>query len=186
VIRLASLAAIVLAAMAYPTHAADWKMDAGASRLEFTVTYEKTAAPGLFREFDTRLHLDADKPSENRLDVTIAVKSADMNSADVNKAMGGAEWFDVARYPQAEFHSTDLRKADDGKYLARGTLSLKGVPQSVEVPFTWTETADAARMNGELVVKRGTFGIGTGEWASPAVIGADVKIKFDVHLRKSG
>ena len=34
--------------------------------------------------------------------------------------------------------------------------------QPVEVPFGWTQAAGAARMEGELVVKRAAFGIGTG------------------------
>ena len=93
-----------------PAEAADWKMDAGPSRLEFAATYERTAAPGVFKEFDTRLHFDADKPAEGRLDVTIVVSSADMNSADVNKAIGAAEWFDFAKFPRAEFHATEIRR----------------------------------------------------------------------------
>jgi hypothetical protein len=41
-------------------------------------------------------------------------------------------------------------------------------------------------MEGEFTVKRGAFGIGTGEWAASDVIGADVKVKFRVTLRKGG
>jgi polyisoprenoid-binding protein YceI len=132
------------------------------------------------------MRFDADKPAAGQLDVTIVVKSADMNSADVNKAISGAEWFDFAHFPQAEFHATDIRPTDASRYLARGMLSLKGVQQPIEVPFTWTETGDAARMDGEFIVKRGDFGIGTGEWVTTSVIGADVKVKFSVRLRKGG
>jgi len=41
-------------------------------------------------------------------------------------------------------------------------------------------------MEGELTVKRGAFGIGTGEWAATNVIGADVRVKFKVKLHKAG
>jgi polyisoprenoid-binding protein YceI len=178
--------AVLAAASVASARSADWKMDAGASRLEFTATFEKTVMPGGFREFDARVRLNADKPAEGRLDVAIVVKSADMLSADVNKAISGPEWFDFARYPQADFHSVEIRRTDAGRYLARGTLTLKGVQQPVEVPFAWIETGDTARMEGGFVVKRGAFGIGTGEWAATSVIGADVTIKFNVRLRKGG
>lgn len=184
--RVCLLAASLLVTAVCPAHATDWKMDAGTSRLEFAVTFERTVAPGVFREFDTRMRFDADKTAESRLDVTIATHSADMNIAAANKAISGAEWFDFARFPQAEFHATDVRRTDAGRYLARGMLSLKGAQQPVEVPFTWTEMGDAARMEGEFVVKRGAFGIGTGEWAATNIIGADVKVKFSVRLRKRG
>jgi polyisoprenoid-binding protein YceI len=183
-IRSFLLATTLLVAAAYPARAADWKMDAGTSRLEFSATFEKAVAPGVFREFDTRVRFDAEKPAEGRVDVTIVVKSADMNSADVNKAISGAEWFDFARFPQAEFHATDIRRTDAGRYVARGMLSLKGVQQPLDVPFSWTDTGDAARMEGEFIVKRSAFGIGTGEWAATSVIGADVRIKFYLRLRK--
>jgi polyisoprenoid-binding protein YceI len=160
-------------------------MDASASKLEFAATFEKTAAPGVFKTFDARVSLDPEKLAESRIDVTIDVTSADMQSADVNKAIRGPEWFDIQRFPKAEFHAADIRRAEGGHYVARGTLTLKGMPQPVEVLFGWVETADTATMEGATVVKRGAFGIGTGEWAATNVIGADVTIKFNVRLRRS-
>ena len=183
-IRSFLLAAAIFVTVIQPADATDWKLEAGPSRLEFVATFEKNAAPGVFKEFETRMRFDADKPAEGRLDVTIVVSSADMMSADVNKAIASGEWFDFFRFPRAEFHATDIRRTAAGRYLARGQLSLKGAQQIIEVPFSWAETGDAAKMDGEFVVKRGPFGIGTGEWASTSVIGADVTIKFSVRLRK--
>ena len=168
--------------LAVPALAADWKMDPAGSKLEFIATFEKTPVPGAFKEFDARVRFDPDKPAGGSLDVTIKVTSADMNIPDVNKEIRGKDWFDYAAFPQAEFHSADLRR-DGKRYVARGTLTLKGVKQPLEVPFTWT-AGDGAVMEGEFLVKRGAFGIGLGEWAAADVIGADVKVKFKVKLRK--
>jgi len=163
--------------------AADWKMDPAGSKLEFIATFEKTPAPGVFKEFDARLRFDPDKPAGGSLEVTIKVTSADMNIPDVNKEIRGKDWFDYAAFPKAEFRSTDLRR-DGKRYVARGTLTLKGVKQPVEVPFTWTAAGGGAAMEGEFTLKRGAFGIGLGEWKASDTIGADVKVKFKVKLRK--
>jgi polyisoprenoid-binding protein YceI len=170
--------------LAGPALAADWKMDPGGSRLEFIATFEKNPAPGVFKEFDTRLRFDPNKPTGGSLDVTIKVTSADMNIADVNKEIRNKDWFDYAGFPQAAFHSTDLRRVESNRYAARGTLSLKGAKQPVEVPFTWTPSGDGAVMEGELTLKRGDFGIGLGEWKATDTIGAEVKVRFKVKLRK--
>jgi polyisoprenoid-binding protein YceI len=182
--KFAFLVCLVLASVARQGAAADWTMDRSGSRLEFVATFERTAAPGVFREFDARVRFDPDNLGESRIDVTIAVTSADMSSSDVNKAIRGPEWFDFPRFPQAEFHAMDVRRTEANRYLARGTLSLKGVRQPIEVPFLWTDNADAATMEGEVTVKRVAFGIGAGEWAATNVIGADVKVNFRVRLRK--
>ena len=170
--------------VACPALAADWKMDPAASKLEFVATFEKNPAPGVFKEFDTRLSFDPAKPSGGNLHVTIKVASADMSIPDVNKEIRNKDWFDYSGFPQAEFHSTDLR-ADGKRYVARGTLTLKGVKQAVEVPFTFTPSGDGATMEGELMLKRGDFGIGLGEWKATDTIGADVKVKFRVKLKKA-
>jgi polyisoprenoid-binding protein YceI len=178
--------------------AADWRMDPAASRLEFAATFEKTAAPGVFREFDARLRFDPDRPADGRLEVVVRISSADMMSGDINSAIRGAEWFDFARFPQAEFRSADIRRVEANRYVARGTLTLKGVQQAVEVPFAWHRVADpataksaaakgdAAGMEGELTLRRTAFGIGTGEWAATSVIGAEVRVRFRVRLRRDG
>lgn len=183
------LALLLAGAALQQARAADWKMDPIGSRLDFVAAFQNTPAPGIFKDFDVRLSFDPDKPAGGRLDVTIRVASADMASADINKAIAGIEWFDFARHQQAEFHATDIRRVQGSpqanRYIARGTLALKGVQQVVEVPFAWSPAADGASMAGEFSVKRGPFGIGTGEWVATEVIGADVTVKFRVRLRKA-
>ena len=178
------LLCLFLAASPVSVQAADWKMDPAASKLEFVATFEKNPAPGVFKEFDTRLSFDPAKPAGGSLHVTIKVASADMNIPDVNKEIRNKDWFDYAGFPQAEFQSTELR-ADGKGYVARGTLTLKGMKQAVEVPFTFTPSGDGATMEGEFTLKRGDFGIGLGEWKATDTIGADVKVKFRVKLKKA-
>lgn len=180
------LCTLLLAAAPPAARAADWQIDPAGSRLEFVATFERAPAPGVFRAFDTRLRFDPAQPAGGSLDVIVEITSADMNIPDVNSEIRGKAWFDYAGFPKAEFHSTDLRHAQGNRYIARGTLSLKGVKREVDVPFAWTGDANRARIEGELTLQRGAFGIGTGEWAAPDVIGADVKLKFTVALRKAG
>jgi len=187
--KLISLGLLLVWTALQHARATDWKMDPTGSRLEFAATFEKTPAPGVFKEFDVRLRFDPQKASDSRLDVGIRVSSADMGSADINKAIAGIDWFDFSQHRQSEFHATDIRHLQTtpqfSRYIARGTLELKGVQQTVEVPFSWSATGDGANMDGEFTVKRGAFGIGTGEWAATDVIGPDVTVKFHVRLRKA-
>ena len=182
-----AIVGLCLVVLVAPARAADWKMDPAGSKLEFTATFEKAPVPGEFKEFDVRLaHFEPDQPAGASLEVVIKTTSADMGVADVNKEIRGKDWFDYAAHPQAEFGSTDLRHTGGNRYLARGTLTLKGAKQPVEVPFTWTAATGGAVMEGEFTVKRGAFGIGTGEWAATDTIGADVKIRFKVRMAKAG
>lgn len=169
-----------------PALAADWVLEPSASRIDFVASFEGNNAPGTFRTFDARARFDPDHPEQGRLDVTVQVDSADMRSADINKAIAGPEWFDSARFPQGEFRSAQITGTGQGRYAARGTLKLKGIERVVVVPFRWFRAGNEARMEGELVVKRNGFDIGTGRWAATNMIGPDVKIRFSVRLRPAG
>src|SRR5258708_39765874 len=109
-----------------PALAADWKMDPAGSTLEFIATFEKNPAPGVFKEFDTRLRFDPGKPAGSSLEVTIKVTSADMNIPDVNKEIRGKDWFDYAGFPRPELRSTALRR-DGNRCVAPGALLLRDV-----------------------------------------------------------
>lgn len=163
--------------------AGGWKMDPTSSRLEFMVTYEKESVSAVFRQFHTSIQFDPKRPAAGELRVTVEVTSADFDSAEVNQAIREPEWFDLARFPQAEFHSKEIRSTGPGHYVARGTLSLKGIRKEIAVPFSWRSSGDTATMEGELTLDRAGFGIGTGEWASGDVIGLDVRAKFSVRFR---
>lgn len=166
--------------------AADWVPVPAASRLEFVATYQGQQVPGMFRHFDVFLAFDPEKPSTGRLEVSVFLDSADMNSADINRTIKNPEWFHVARFPQAHFESTEITKGGADRYFARGTLSLKGVQRRVAVPFFWRQSGQTASMQGELVLNRIDFGIGTGQWAGGNPIGLDVIVRFNVKLERKG
>ncbi|MBI3898339.1 MAG: YceI family protein [Gammaproteobacteria bacterium] len=178
---------LFLVMAAATTEAADWNMDPATSRLEFIPTYESQPAPGVFKQFDTQLtQFEPEQPAGGQLQVNVTIGSADMASGEVNEAVQGTEWFDSKRFPQAQFKSRQVRRVAPGRYVAKGTLNLKGVQKDVEVPFNWKATADGATMDGELTLNRNAFNVGTGEWAAGDVIGQNIKLKFKIGLRKHG
>jgi polyisoprenoid-binding protein YceI len=166
-------------------HAADWRMDPAGSKVEYIATVQKNRASGAFRDFDARVRFDANRLADSQAEVTVVTASADMIDPDVNKTIRGPDWFDSARFPQAVFRASDIRRIGDGRYVARGTLTVKGIAQQVEVPFVWTGEADTATITGELTLTRAAFHIGLGEWGSTDVIGPDVTVKFSVRLRRA-
>ena len=164
-----------------------WSMDQQGSALRFAVRVEKATARGDFRKFDVSGRLDPDRLEGSRIDVEIDVASADIGSDDINVAIRGADWFNAQRYPVANFHATQVRREGPDRLVASGTLTVKGIDRTVDVPFSWKGLGEGrAVISGEMMLDRRTFGIGVGEWAATDVIAADVVIAFTVRLvRKS-
>jgi polyisoprenoid-binding protein YceI len=179
------LALAVLCAV-HPAHAAQWTMEPRSSELGFTVAFEGAPARGVFRSFELSMEFTAAKPAGSRIDVTIAVASADMRSSQMNDAIRGPDWFDATHFPVAEFRSLDVHPTGPDRYLAIGTLQVKGITRLVELPFEWKSDGAGAVVDGHLTLQRAAFGIGGGDWLSSNVIGPEVKVHFSVNLRKAG
>ncbi len=180
------LVALAVLCVVHPVHAAQWTMDPRSSELGFSVAFEGAPAHGVFRSFELSMEFTAAKPAASRIDVTIAVASADMRSAPMNDAIRGPDWFDATHFPVAEFRSLDVRPTGADRYLAIGTLKVKGVTRLVELPFEWKSDGVAAVVDGSLTLQRAAFGIGGGDWVSSNVIGPEVKVHFSVSVRKAG
>ncbi|HLF23956.1 MAG TPA: YceI family protein, partial [Burkholderiales bacterium] len=174
---------LVTMLFARPAMAADWRMDPGGSRLEFSASYQGEPAPGRFKQFDTRMNFDPARLGKSELIVTVKLSSVDMGSAEIDEAVRAPEWLNLSKFTRAEFRSTDIKRAATDRYVARGTLNLKGRQRPLDVPFSWKPDGKAATMMGEVTLDRTAFGIGTGEWATGDPIGVGVKISFNVRLQ---
>lgn len=173
---------LLLLAAALPAAAADWR-SAGASEFTFAVTFEGEPLSGAFTDFDVNLSFDAANLDDAVLQVVVALAAADMGDPDMNAVLFDPAWFDVEQFAEATFVSTTISALEDGRYLATGTLDLKGNERPVEVPFDWQESETGATMLGSFNLRRTDFEVGDGEWATDDSIGLDVALDFTVRLR---
>jgi len=178
-------ALFLLALASAPIAAENWLMDPAASRLEFVASYQGESAPGAFRKFATNLDFNPRQPENGKLQVTVAVGSADMGSAELNEGMQTAEWFNAPTFPAAQFTSDTIRRTGDARFEATGELRLKGVARKIVVPFTWeSKGANEAVLAGTLEVDRTLFQIGSGEWATADPIGLRVVVNYHVTFKR--
>jgi polyisoprenoid-binding protein YceI len=74
-----------------------------------------------------------------------------------------ADFFDVAKYPQAIFTSTEIKRAGDkdnaGLYNVTGNLQLHGVTKAITFPAVIVVTPDAVTVESSFAINRKDFGI---------------------------
>ena len=166
----AALVSIALLAAA-PVAANDWDVVPAQSSLGFGATWNGQAVEGKFPKFAATIRFDPAKLAEARIDVVIDMTAATTTDKTVNSSLPGPDWFDVKKYPTARFTSTSVTQVKPGQYVAKGTLSLKGVAAPVSLPFTLAIKGNSAVMAGQTTVDRRSFKIGMesdagGDWVA--------------------
>ncbi|MDJ0758407.1 MAG: YceI family protein [Woeseiaceae bacterium] len=154
-----------------------WTSDSDGS-FGFEATFEGDPLPGEFKAFSVSW-------SDEALTVTVDLAGSDMGDGEMNAILHDPTWLAVGQFASAVFSATDVSCGENGECRANGELELKGAKQPVEVPFAWAEDGDSATMQGELSLDRTAFDVGSGEWASGDSIGVDVKLNFDINLKRS-
>lgn len=175
------LPVLLLAAPAFSAPVA-WHSVAGSSVIEWTASWQGAPVKGRFQRFTVTGHLDAAHPAGGTLKLVVDTTSVSAASADVTRAIHGAQWFGVDHYPKARFQGTLQGHA--GALTLKGTLTLKGHGKALAFPLTLSNEKGGIRMQGDFTLDRTDFGIGSGQWKSGSMIATEVHVHFSVLLAR--
>jgi polyisoprenoid-binding protein YceI len=181
------LAGVLLAALTNAAQAdappPQWQIDAAHSKLGFVGEQNGVKFEGGFKKFTAQITLDPDHPETGKIAVTVDIASATAGSADRDSMLPEKDWFDTAKFPQAQFVSTAIRKTGPWKYEADATLTIKGLSKNVTLPFTLTREGDHWHALGRVGLMRNDFAIGQGSYASEDYVKRAVDVVVDLEAR---
>ncbi len=98
---------------------------------------------GRFNDFDATLNLNGTDPSKSVLSVTIKPGSADVNNAELEEKLDGENYFNIAKFPEATFTSTEIKMTSRTRGTIKGDLTMLGVTK----PVTLNVTLNGAGIN---------------------------------------
>lgn len=87
---------------------------------------------GVFKDFDGAFTFDEQNPAADKVSVTINTNSVDTNHAERDKHLRSDAFLNTAKYPQATFTSTGVKKDGDELDIT-GNLTLNGVTRPVKL-----------------------------------------------------
>ncbi len=147
----------------------------GDGEVSFVIDQAGSPFTGRFQDFGGTVCVEGD--SITRVEAWVDPASVEAGLPEIENALRGSEFFAVDEHPRATFESADIRKAD-GHFIARGTLQIKGIRKTVDVPFDLTDDGGARHLQGTLELPRLDFDVGTGEWADTRWVGEIATVRF--------
>lgn len=161
------------------TAAPAWKVDAG-STLGFATAWGGVAIEGRFDRWNADILFSPEALDRSKVSVGIDLASAVSGDAQRDESLQGADWFGTAEHPKATFTATRFEKTGENRYVAHGTLALRGASHPLRLPFTLKIEGDKARVSGVTTLDRTAFGVGQGEWKNTDQIPAEVKVSVNL------
>jgi polyisoprenoid-binding protein YceI len=173
-------------AQAAPVH---YDIDSGHSAVQFKVRHLVSHVPGSFKKFKGTFDYDPADPKSAKAEIEIEASSIDTGNAKRDEHLRGPDFFDVKKFPQVKFVSTELKDVSDGKAKLAGTLTMHGVTKPVilelEIGGEATDPWGGKRagFTGTTKVDRKEYGL---TWnkaleAGKFLVGDDVTIDISVE-----
>ena len=178
---LSSLALLV----AVPAHAQQ-ALQPAQSSIQFTAKQMGVPLEGHFKKFGAQIAFDPAKLATSRIAFTVDTGSATLGSRETDAELPKPTWFNVPKFPQAQFESTAIKALGGGKFDVAGKLTIKGQSRDVTVPVTLTQSGATTTASGTLALKRLAYKIGENEWADTSMVADDVQVQFKLALTGVG
>jgi len=157
------------------------KVDSARSEVGFAATQMGVTVKGGFSEWSADITLDMQNPANSSARVVVETASINTGHGDTDKEVKRKNWLAVEQFPTAAFESASVKRLDDTRWRATGTLRIRDHREQVEVPFTMTETDSGRHIEGAFTIQRATFNVGGGAWGDFDVVANDVRIRFSLY-----
>src|SRR5512134_1137903 len=104
-----------------------WQIDSSHSGIHFTVRHLVIAkVRGQFSRWTGALEAPGTDFARGSLDVVIDASSIDTSVKDRDAHLRSADFFDVERYPEITFRSTNVNQTGADRLRVDGVLTIKG------------------------------------------------------------
>ena len=130
------------------------------SKIEFMASKVTGSHNGSFGDFSGEVNFNG-TPEQSRVNITIKSDSITTDTPDLTKHLKTADFFDVAKYPEATFVSTAIKAGGENgaSHTVTGNLTMHGVTKSVTFPATITVTPDVATVESSFAINRKDFAL---------------------------
>jgi polyisoprenoid-binding protein YceI len=143
-----------------------YTIDPAHTRIGFVARHAMvTKVRGAFNDFTGTAVLDGADPAKSSATVTIQVASIDTRNAQRDEHLRGNDFLALAEYPEITFVSTGVERTGDAEFAVTGDLTIKGVTNSVTIPFTFEGAATDPFGNlrvgfeGSVTINRKDYGV---------------------------
>jgi len=163
---------------------AGWKVLPG-SAIAFETAWSGEAIQGRFERWTADILFSPEALDRSHVRVTIDLASVDTGDAQRDAALPTGDWLDAGAHPKATFTATRFSRTGEGRFVAHGRLSLRGVSRPLDLPFRLKIDGDRAEVSGVTSLDRTAFGVGQGEWTSTDQIPARVTVRILLKARRT-
>jgi polyisoprenoid-binding protein YceI len=173
----------------------DWDFDPAHTRIGFSARHAMvTTVRGSFNDVNGRIYADLDDMSKSYAEVTLKAASVDTRNQQRDDHLRSPDFFDVEKWPDIRFVSTQIEEIEENAYMVSGDLTIRDITKHIAIPIELMGVerdafgALRAGFEGSRRVNRRDFGL---EWnmaldSGGVLVSEKISLEFEISAIKRG
>jgi polyisoprenoid-binding protein YceI len=173
----------------------EWVLDPSHTRIGFSARHAMvTTVRGSFNEIEGSFHADLDDMTKSHASLVLKTASIDTRNQQRDDHLRSGDFFDVEKWPEITFHSTQIEEVEDNAYMVSGDLTIRDITRQIVIPLALVGVqVDAfgetrAGFEGSRRINRRDFGL---EWNMPLdaggmLVSERIMLEFEISAVKQG
>jgi len=149
------------------------------TKIKFVGTKKDGSHTGGFKKLTGKATAKSSDPETLSLNVVIDVDSMHTDADKLTAHLKSPDFFEVKRYPEAKFESTDVKLTKNG-HVVSGNLTLHGQTKKLSFPADITIDPAGLKLVAKFKIDRNNWGISYGK----GMINDEVAMNIEVTAKK--
>ncbi|AYD48324.1 YceI family protein [Arachidicoccus soli] len=172
-----------------------WLLDPAHSELTFKIKHLMISnVSGAFKNFSAKAETEGMDFSKANINLTAEMNSISTNNEQRDAHLRNSDFFEVEKFPQLKFTSTQIEQTDDESFNLHGNLTMKGITKPVKLTMEFNgimKDPYGQEKAGFLVsgkINRSDWGINMNVALETGglMLGEDVRIQCEVQFVRQG
>ncbi len=156
----------------------DWQVASAA--VSFKIKNAGIGTQGGFSGFGGKILFDPDALETSRLEASVDAKTIDTGIGLRDNHLRKEEYFHADKYPKITMKSVRIVRAGGNAFTGTFQLTIKAVTRKVDIPFTFVQSGNGARLKGDFIIDRRAYGVGRNHFT----LSDNATISIDLRLAK--
>jgi polyisoprenoid-binding protein YceI len=173
----------------------EWEIDPTHTRIGFSARHAMvTTVRGSFNEIEGSFHADLDDMTKSHATIVLKTASVDTRNQQRDDHLRSGDFFDIEKWPEITFHSTQIEEVEENAYMVSGDLTIRDITRPIVIPLALVGVENdsfgftRAGFEGSRRINRRDFGL---VWNMPLdsgglMISERIVLEFEISAIKQG
>jgi polyisoprenoid-binding protein YceI len=151
------------------------------TEVSFKVKNLGFSVEGEFTDVVFESNFNRDDLDDSFINATIKIKSLDTGNRKRDKDLMKAKYFDVDKFAEIKYNSTEIEKLQDNNYKLTGNLTIKKTTKLVTILIEIDDSNENLVIKSDFVLNRGDYNVGKKSWVMSNKV--KIKVLYTINIK---